>query len=629
MDGRAPARPLGGAAGILHSEQVRWGPRLPHHWGATHLASAVTAVAAVRARDRKPVIIVNSQFRRNYEFAPDGAKFAFCYTIIMKSITTSCFTFEDVIKGNYVYVDKTDLLHKLISDYKGQFFISRPRRFGKSLMLSTLKCIFEGRRELFEGLKITKTDYDWKVYPVLHMDMANATAGSLEAMSRNLVNMAKHLAARLNLEIVDDSDPGAIFENLWKAIADKNLQVVILVDEYDMPLQGYLNDLEKLERVRKMMHDFYVRLKSYSGNIRFMMMTGVSKFAKLSIFSGLNNLTDLTMSADYAGLLGYTHDELKEFFAEHIQAFAEKEAVTRDVIFDKLLEWYDNYSFSPDSDIKVLNPVSVGFALSERKFDNYWISTGKATIVIERLKQAGQLPCDLDRVLAFKDDLDTCDAITMPIESLLYQGGYLTIKDVQRTGALMLGIPNKEVRTAVTNDYLTSEIPTRAKYLRNAQLLAAQYLQEGNLDAAIDAFRTAITELPYEWVDKGKEGAVKTAFALFFYAMNDTHVSYESQSLNGRSDAVVETKDNIYIFEFKYGKSAQEAFDQILEKGYHLPYMNRPIGAAGSRTSQSQLSTLNSQLSGFKPVYGIGLNFNPANGARGIDDAVIGEISRQ
>ncbi len=520
----------------------------------------------------------------------------------MKSITTSCFTFEDVIKGNYVYADKTDLLAKLVSTYKGQFFISRPRRFGKSLMLSTLKCMFEGRKELFEGLKITKTDYDWKTYPVLHLDMACATAGSIEAMTYNLVNMVSHLASQLNLQIDENNDPGATFENLWKVIKDRNLQVVVLVDEYDVPLQGYLNDPEKFEQVRKLMHDFYVRLKSYSGNIRFLMLTGVTKLAKLSVFSGLNNLTDLTMSADYAGLLGYTHDELKEFFAEHIAAFAEKKGVTPDDIFAQLLKWYDNYRFSPGSDVKVLNPVSVGSALSNRDFDAYWNATGAPSLVIEALRKADKWPADLDCVKVVKTQLDVCDALTMPATPLLYQGGYLTIKDADGD-LLTLGIPNEEVRGAIVMGHINALIGAdKGSDFTAASALAIRALRRGELDGAIDLFRSAIAALPYEWLVKD-EGAVKVAFLDFFHAMDGAHVNAERQIVNGRIDAVVETADRVYIFEFKYNRSAQEAFDQILEKGYHLPYLNKG-----------------------KPVYGIGLNFNPVNGTRGIDEAVVEKL---
>ncbi len=532
----------------------------------------------------------------------------------MKSITTSCFSFADVLKGGYVYVDKTDLLAKLASSYKGQYFISRPRRFGKSLMLSTLKCIFEGRKELFEGLKITRTDYDWKTYPVLLLDMANATGGSPDAIRTGLNSIALSCAKKLGFEIQKEEDPSQTFLNLWEVIRDNDLQVVVLVDEYDMPLQGYLKDPEKFEEVRKLMHDFYVRLKSYSGNIRFLMLTGVTKLAKLSIFSGLNQLTDLTMRAEYAGLLGYTRDELKEFFAEHIATFSEKKGISPDDIFAGLLKWYDNYRFSPDSDIKVLNPVSVGSSLSECVFRGYWNSTGAPTLVIEALRESDKWPADLDKITALEGQLDVCDAMTMPVVPLLYQGGYLTIKDAD-DDLLTLGIPNAEVRAAIVVGHISSIIgENKASDFTASSALAIRALRRGALDEAIKFFRSAIAALPYEWLIKD-EGSVKIAFLDFFHAMDGAHINAERETANGRIDAIVETKENVYIFEFKYNRSAEDAFNQILEKGYHLPYLNKP--------SQSQLSTPNSQHSGFKPVYGIGLNFNPNSGSRGIDEPIV------
>ncbi len=518
----------------------------------------------------------------------------------MKKITTNKFTFEDVIKDGNVYVDKTDLLANLASENRGQYFISRPRRFGKSLMLSTLKCIFEGRRELFEGLKITKTDYKWKTYPVLMMDMTAVSADSIEAMMRNLVNMVRGFAGQLGLEIEVDPDPGVSFENLWKKIAEKKLQVVVLVDEYDMPLQGCLKDPERLDRVRKVMHDFYVRLKEHSGNIRFMMMTGVSKFAKLSVFSGLNNPTDLTMSADYAGLLGYTHDELRAFFAEHIAAFAERKGVSADAIFARLLEWYDNYRFSPYSDIKVLNPVSVGSALSTCVFRGYWNSTGALTLIIEALRKSDMWPADLNGVKIMEAQLDVCDAITLPAVPLLYQGGYLTIKDAKENGVLRLGIPNDEVRMAITMGHVNSLAgDMKGSNFNVASVEASQALEEGNLGEAIKIFRSAVAGLPYEWLVKD-EGASKVMFLNFFNVTHGTKLTAERATANGRIDAIVETKENVFIFEFKYNETAQKAFDQILERGYHLPYMTKG-----------------------KSVYGIGLNFTPEKDHRGIDDPIV------
>ncbi len=536
----------------------------------------------------------------------------------MKPITTSCFTFEDVVAGGYVYVDKTDLLAKLVSTYKGQFFISRPRRFGKSLMLSTLKCMFEGRKELFEGLKINKTDYDWKTYPVLHLDMAKVSAGSVEAMARGLATMVRGYVSRLGLDVKEDPDPSVFFENLWTAIAERNLQVVVLVDEYDVPLQGYLNEPKTLERVRKLMHDFYVKLKSNSGSIRFLMITGVTKLAKLSVFSGLNNLVDLTMSGDYAGLLGYTHDELKAFFPEHLAAFAEKEGVTPDVLFAQLLEWYDNYRFSPQSDIKVLNPVSVGMALSNGVFRGYWNSTGAPTLVIEALRKADKWPADLDNVTTMEEQLDVCDALTMPATPLLYQSGYLTIKDAKKGGVLKLGIPNKEVRSAITMGHINSLVgANKGSEFCVASVEASLALEDGNLEEAIKIFRSAVAGLPYEWLVKD-EGASKVMFLNFFNATHGTKLTAERETANGRIDAIVETKDNVYIFEFKYNRSAQEAFDQILANGYHLPYLSKPV------SKNSQFSILNSQ---FKKVYGIGLNFNPEKGNRGIDDPIVEKLA--
>ncbi len=521
----------------------------------------------------------------------------------MKDITTSCFSFEDVIKDGNVYVDKTDLLVKLVKKNHGQYFISRPRRFGKSLMLSTLQCMFEGRKELFKGLKIANANYEWKKYPVLHLDMTSASAASVDEMTYNLVKMVMRLARQLGLEIEERKDSAATFENLWMAIAEKNMQVVVLVDEYDMPLQGYLDDQENLKRVRKLMHDFYVKIKSYSGSIRFMMMTGVSKFAKLSVFSGLNNPVDLTMSKTYAGLLGYSHDELKEYFAPHIKAFAKSEKTTPDSIFAQMLEWYDNYRFSPDSDIKVLNPVSVGFSLTEQKFDAYWNATGAPSLIIEALRKADKWPADLDKIKVQKSQLDVCDALTMPATPLLYQGGYLTIKDTGKSNILHLGIPNEEVRSAITMGHIYSLIgDNKGSEFYVASVEASNELQDGNLDEAIKIFRSAVAGLPYEWLVKD-EGASKVMFLNFFNVTHGTKLTAEREIANGRIDAIVETKDNVYIFEFKYNRSAQEAFDQIIENGYHLPYMMKK-----------------------KPVYGIGLNFSSRKKSRGIDEPVVEEI---
>lgn len=509
-------------------------------------------------------------------------------------------SFEKLRTEGYVYVDKTDLLYSILHSKEGQsFFISRPRRFGKSLMLSTLHAIFEGKRELFEGLKIASTDYDWPVYPVLHLDMSGITGRTPEQIRASLNNLAHSCARAFSFSIPIEENPAETFRHFWKQIAAQNTPIVVLVDEYDNPMQGFLRNPDMLEEVRQLMHNFYSCFKQYSANIRFLLMTGVSKFAKLSIFSGLNNLTDLTMRGEYASLLGYTHEELKTHFAEHLAAFAKHNGYSPEKAFDELLAWYDNYRFSPYRDIPVLNPVSVGSALITGELENYWIATGKSSLIHERILQEEMIPPDLEGTLIEKEDLDVCDAVTMPIYALLYQAGYLTIKGVDETKAIILGVPNTEVRTALAREYFNATLPTAKMRIRNARWNMSRLLAEGNLTEALECFRSAIAEFPYEWL-MHDEGAVKIAFLMFFYPMRNAVLHPERQIANGRIDAILETPTGIYIFEFKYNRSAQEAFDQILQFGYHRPYLHKG-----------------------KPVYGIGLNFNPANGLRGIDEPVV------
>ncbi len=525
----------------------------------------------------------------------------------MKPITTSLWSFPDLIDANCVYVDKTDLLLNLIRSVDRSFFIARPRRFGKSLMLSTLQCIFEGRRELFAGLKISQTDYDWKTYPVLKIDMSAARGDSCDLVRIGLNGIVRDLAERLALDVpIVEGGPAQSFVNLWTAIQRKNLQVVVLIDEYDVPLQGFLNKPEEFEQVRQLLHDFYMHLKANANCIRFLMLTGVTKITKLSVFSGLNSPTDITMDADYASLLGYTHEEFERHFAEHIDAFAAAECCSHAEMFGRFLGWYDNYRFSPQSEAKVLNPVSVGYALSRQVFKNYWIETGQSSMVVERLRKAGKIPSDLEGVIADEDQLSALDSHEKSGVTLLYQAGYLTIKRVLGEGLLMLGVPNHEVRASLSKYFLgslTNDDTVTAEFL-DKQRRAALALEKGDLAAAIDLFRAAVAETPYSWLTRD-EGAAKVGFAMFFYPLRNVRVSTEREMASGKIDAVYEGQDAVYIFEFKYDKTAQEAFDQIVEKGYAKPYLGTG-----------------------RKIWGIGLNFNPNAANRGVDEPVVREISR-
>ncbi len=412
----------------------------------------------------------------------------------MKTITTNIWHFPDVIQGNCVYVDKTDLLLRLIrSSPRGSFFISRPRRFGKSLMLSTLKAIFEGRRELFEGLKISKTDYDWKTYPVLMMDMTSARARTPDGVNEGLNDIVSNLAEQLGFPLKMSDDSSVSFVRFWSEVQKRDLQVVVLIDEYDIPLQGYLNRPEEYEEVRLLLHDFYAHLKEKATSIRFLMLTGVTKVAKVGVFSGLNSPEDLTFDRNYATLFGYTHAELKEYFSEHIASFAEEEGKTPDEIFQTLLEWYDHYRFAKTNDACVVNPVSVGYALRNHECKNYWMETGQTSLVIERLKAIGSLPVELDGMTADESQLSVAEAQSRSVNALLYQAGYLTIKGVDEDDSIVLGIPNLEVRETLAKEYLQTIIEDDSVGSVYAmQRRVSRALATGDLNKAIDAFRAAL-----------------------------------------------------------------------------------------------------------------------------------------
>lgn len=520
----------------------------------------------------------------------------------MKPIATDIYSFEKLIVQNKTYVDKTALLYRLINGEQGElFFLSRPRRFGKSLMISTLKAIFEGKKELFNGLAISHTEYDWKPYPVIHLDLSGVRDSSIERMERLLIEQVKEVANRFEITLQNRDSPAAAFSGLWRGIREKNLQVVVLIDEYDVPMQGFLDDPESLAKVQGMLHDFYLRLKENSESIRFLMMTGVSRFAKLSIFSGLNNLVDISMRAEFATLLGYTESELDSYFREYIQAFAESRNGSYDEIRMQLRQWYNGYHFSKDMTAGVYNPVSIGLALTTKELEDYWIQTGGASLILERLRQEKKIPSDLEDIPYTTAELNECDAVTMSFESLLYQAGYLTIKKAS-SSRITLGIPNREVRSSLSFQFLRGVIDRGTEGFRANHEDACEALSQGKLEQAIQLFRSSISGLPFSWLIHD-EGASKIAFLSFFYPMPDARISTEKEISSGRIDAIIETQAGVYIFEFKYGKTAQIAHAQILDKGYAEPYRGRG-----------------------KPVFAIGLNFSPEGEMRGIDEAVVSQI---
>ena len=521
--------------------------------------------------------------RRNFAIIPD-----------MEKITTDISSFENLRKGGYAYVDKTDLLWRLAADKEGrQFFISRPRRFGKSLMLDTFRCLFEGRRDLFKGLKIEKKRWGWtKTYPVVMMDMSKAKASTPEALEVVLLGLVRRLARSFNVRLAKSdvvtsaSALAAFFEGLAKAKGE----FVVLVDEYDVPMQGFFGDRKSLIAVREMLHDFYLQLKNSQQSIRFLMLTGVTKLTKVSVFSGLNHLTDLTMKRkEYAALLGYTPTEIVAFFPHRLDALAKKHKTDRKGALKLLLDWYDSYRFSHLSTARVCNPISVGQALATGALQSHWVGTAVATLVMERIAAAGKTPADFEGCTATVDELDLCDALTLPAKSLMYQSGYLTIKGLSKTEVdeignpkLVLGAPNHEVRGAIRAGWFDSLLQVPSTEFDALVEVAKRQVAAGDLRGLVgESLYRIYAKIPPEWKIRS-EADVKRHFRLFM-EMLGAKVAAEEGSAFGYADAIIETKDFVWVFEFKFNKSAKAAVAQIREKGYAAAYKGdrRPVTLVG------------------------------------------------
>ena len=498
----------------------------------------------------------------------------------MKPINTSIYDFPTLITGGYVYVDKTAQLYELAKPGADLiYYLPRPRRFGKSLMISTLKALFQGRRELFRGLAIEKTDWDWEheVYPVVHFDMAKASSANLHDFERKLAKVISFICEDFGIPFDASASASENFLALLERLPRKssNGKYVLLIDEYDAPIAQLLDSDEgrtELPRVRKALHDFYVQAKSHCGDMRFLMVTGVSKFAKTSIFSAFNNPTDLTLDARAADLLGYTHEEMETYFHEHIQAFADKNGLTYERAFGELLRRYDNYQFSPERLVKVVNPVSLGRALSNGAIRNYWEATAGSTLVFDALRAKNAAPVDFAKKFKLIS-LDAPDALSAPAVALLYQGGYLTIDRRIDSETVVLRIPNEEVRNSLYRGYV-SELFGKDFELDDFSLTAEETASELFADETGAKFasllQTAFAKIPHEWLDRD-EKEVKRYF-LAFMVFARAEVNSEEQHSLGRPDAVVKTEKAVYIVEFKHGQSAEAALAQCREKRYADAY---------------------------------------------------------
>ena len=503
----------------------------------------------------------------------------------MKPLATNIADFETLRKEGLLYVDKTAYLHRLITKPGSTFFFcARPRRFGKSLSVTTLKSIFLGHREYFDGLAIAKTDYDWKPHAVVHFNWGGVDVSDLATFERTLaiaVGDALHAAGYPYDPAIPPSS------NLARAIdffyKKDGVGPAILIDEYDDPVAKALADVDLAEKIRTRLSAIYAQFKDNSGKIRFLYITGVSKFTKLSVFSALSSLNDISFETDYAALYGYTEEELSANFEGHLHAKAERMGLSYEAFRAELKRWFNGYRFARYDATTVYNPVSIALTLSsaDPAFTATWTSTGRASTLMNYIKREGALSIDPDReTFAGEADFDVADLAHIQPVGLLYQTGYLTIADYSY-GLYTLRVPDEEVRQDL------AALIAGAYAGRDAQWSASLGIQlrAGRFAAFFDGLKALYAKLPYgphEGFERKNEFSYTRPLCMLLAAQGFQYDIEAAQTV-GRGDLVATHPCGVYVFELKVDATAADALAQIRAKGYAEPYRARglPIWAVG------------------------------------------------
>ncbi len=499
----------------------------------------------------------------------------------MKEILVGNSSFENIIKNDYLYVDKTKYISQIIRKKGAYYFLSRPRRFGKSMALSTLEAIFKGKRELFKGLYIDSTDYDWKEYPVIHINFSEMDCERPRELKAQIKETVFNIAEKYGIEINEKLPYNRALKALIEGLAKKE-KVVILIDEYDSPLTNNISS-KKLEEIRKVLRGFYSVIKAADAYIRLCFITGVTKFSKVSIFSAMNNLIDISVLDEYSTAFGYTQNELETYFAEYIEASIKKNGITREDYLSMLKYWYDGYRFSVDGE-SVYNPVSIGSFFNEggRFFKNYWIQTGGMTILLTEIAKRVKFDVSLtEDVRISEEKLRTTDIVQMVqtevnrenFLALLYQTGYLTIEEatpVMESYLITLGYPNEEVEKGLNEILLPAYVGTAASSFN--RLVLCDYFNRGETGEAVETLYSIFASIPYNELVFDAESAVHAGFVCMMN-MLEADIIAEAATNKGRIDCVLKCPNDIYVIEFKFNKSADDAIAQIKEKKYYEPYL--------------------------------------------------------
>ncbi|WDN89022.1 hypothetical protein BuS5_01990 [Desulfosarcina sp. BuS5] len=489
----------------------------------------------------------------------------------MKKLPIGIQTFLQIIEEDYCYVDKTEFIADLIKSDK-YYFLSRPRRFGKSLLVSTLKAAFSGQKKLFTGLYLEK-NHDWSIqYPVIHISLGRGVINQREILDMTIHSILRENASDYGVTLAETLPHLAFCELIQKLAKKYGHRVVVLVDEYDKPILDNIDHPDIAIEMREGLKNFYTIIKDSDEYIKFAFLTGVSKFSKVNLFSGLNNLKDITLDKRYATICGYTEEDIKQVFFEYLDG----------VDFGMLREWYNGYNFLGE---KVYNPYDILLYLDSGLFKNYWFETGSPAFLIKLIQERQYSVPRLDNIVASEVLLSSFDVNEMAIETLLFQTGYLTIREVKQQGARILyrlTYPNLEVRMSLGESLLNhfTNFP-----IQKEENLSAVYeaLEKADIDSLRSIFHAFFASIPHDWYRKnrlaGYEGYYASIFYCYFTALG-LDVIAEDTTSHGRIDLTVRMGSRVYIIEFKVtGKKndSPNALKQIKEKVYHDKYRQKGI----------------------------------------------------
>ena len=507
-------------------------------------------------------------------------------------------TFERIRKENKLYIDKTEYVYRMTHSGGCYFFLSRPRRFGKSLLVSTFESYFSGKKELFEGLAIEKLEQEWMEYPVLHFDMSGGKHMEKEQLEDYLSNRLEAEERKWGITHSKRGVNDRLTELITTAYEISGKQVVVLIDEYDAPMLDVAHDKETLDVLRNVMRNFFSPLKMCEPMLRFVFLTGITKFSQVSIFSELNNIKNISLDDEYAGVCGITKEELLTQMSEDIDVLAEALEMTREETIAKLKENYDGYHFSPASP-DVFNPYSLLNCFDDKNFGAYWFSSGTPTYLINMLRKFKVLPAKIGRSLARSSAFDAPTENLKTITPLLYQSGYITIKGYDKMSQLFtLDLPNKEIKVGLFESLLPYYL--EGMYAEEGDVAIAQMsvlIRQGDMDGALRLLQEFLGTVPY-CNNTNYEGHYQQVLFIIFTLLTHFVVDVEVHTPNGRVDVVMETEDTLYLIELKLNKSAQAAMQQINLKQY------------GQRFARCG-----------KPIVKVGVNFDAKKG--NIEDWII------